>query len=129
MQNLLYALIQSLHNIGAAAIAGMSAAALELPDLRSKLAKWVAAAWALQGISGLFFGITTYAFEKHLPDIHGIAVIALGIKMICVVSGLTLALYYMKANLAEKGQTIVWRMLFALGLIALLSAAFLRWYS
>ncbi len=129
MQNLLYALIQSLHNIGAAAIAGMSAAALGLPDLRKRIARWVAAVWALQGISGLSFGITTYAFEKHLPDIHGIAVIALIIKMLCVASGLMLALYCMKANLTERGQAIAWRTLLALGLIALLSAAFLRWYS
>ncbi len=129
MQNLLYALIQSLHNINAAVIAGIAAAALWQPDLRSKLATWVAVAWALQGLTGLSFGITTYAYERHLPDIHGIAVLALGIKVLCVVAGLTLALFYRKANLSEKQQVLVWRILLALGLVALASAAFLRWYS
>ena len=127
MQNLLYALIQSLHNINAAAIAGIAAAALWQPGLRSALARWAAGAWALQGLSGLFFGITTYAYERHLPDIHGIAVLALGIKVLCVLSGLALAFYHMKANLNERGQVLVWRILLAWGLIALTSAAFLRW--
>ncbi len=124
MQNLTYALIQIIHNLGAATIVGLSATALWQPQRR--LAGWVAAIWALQGMSGLMFGITTYFYEKHLPDIHGIAVDALIIKITCVILGFILSLLLY----AKKGwDARLWRILFALGVVALAAAAFLRWFS
>ena len=124
MQNLTYALIQIIHNLGAATIVGLSATALWQPQRR--LAGWVAAIWALQGMSGLMFGITTYFYEGHLPDIHGIAVDALIIKITCVILGFILSLLLY----AKKGwDARLWRILFALGVVALAAAAFLRWFS
>lgn len=124
MQNLTYALIQIIHNLGAATIVGLSATALWQPQRR--LAGWVAAIWALQGMSGLMFGITTYFYEGHLPDIHGIAVDALIIKITCVILGFVLSLLlYAKQGWGAQ----LWRILFALGVVALSAAAFLRWFS
>lgn len=130
MQNLIYALIQFIHNVGAATIVGLAATALSQPALRPRLAVWVAAAWALQGMSGATFGITTFAYEGHLPDIHGIAVIALSVKILCVIFSFLLALLlYAKTGWDAKRQLFVWRILFVLGLVALGAAAFLRWFS
>ncbi len=124
MQNLTYALIQIIHNLGAATIVGLSATALWQPQRR--LAGWVAAIWALQGVSGLMFGITTFFYEGHLPDIHGIAVDALIIKITCVILGFVLSLLlYAK----KRWDAQLWRILFALGVVALAAAAFLRWFS
>ena len=130
MQNLIYALIQVIHNFGAASIVGIAATALCQPALRHRLAAWVAAVWALQGMSGITFGITTFAYEGHLPDIHGIAVFAVSLKIACVIFSFILALLlYAKAEWDAKRQLFVWRILFALGLLALAAAAFLRWFS
>ncbi len=124
MQNLTYALIQIIHNLGAATIVGLSATALWQPQRR--FAGWVAAIWALQGVSGLMFGITTFFYEGHLPDIHGIAVDALIIKITCVILGFVLSLLlYAK----KRWDAQLWRILFALGVVALAAAAFLRWFS
>jgi hypothetical protein len=128
MQNLLYALIQSLHNIGAAAIIGLAATALWQPQSGQRLAAWIAAVWVLQGMSGLMFGITTYSYEGHLPDIHGIAVYALTIKIICVISSIVLSLL-LYAKKGWDAALLIWRILFVLGIIALAAAAFLRWFS
>ena len=126
MQNLIYALIQVIHNLGAATIVGLSATALWQPDWRPRLAAWMAAIWALQGMSGLMFGITTYSYERHLPDIHGIAVYALAIKITCVILAIVLSLLLY----AKKGRNAqLWRILFVLGVVALAAAAFLRWFS
>ena len=126
MQNLIYALIQVIHNLGAAMIVGLAATALWQPDWRHRLAAWIAAAWALQGMSGLMFGITTYSYERHLPDIHGIAVDALTIKITCVILAIVLSLLlYAKKGLDAQ----LWRILFVLGVVALAAAAFLRWFS
>ncbi len=54
----------------------------------------MALAWAVQAASGALFGITTYYFERNLPDIHGIAVDALLVKIICDVAGFILAVVY-----------------------------------
>jgi hypothetical protein len=93
---------------------------------------WVQAfAWMIQGLGGAAFGLTTYWFYGHLPDIHGVAVLALLVKMGCVMMGFLLAIFYaLWCHRWSSGRCrLVWGTSFALGLIALTSAAFLRWFS
>lgn len=135
MQNFIYALIQVVHNFGAASVAGIAASALWLAGdnaaLKQRLALLVAVAWAVQIASGMLFGIATFLFEGHLPDIHGIAVGALLIKIFCALAGFILAASYVKLHRdwPEKKQRLAWRISFFLGVIALSGAAFLRWFS
>ncbi len=135
VQNLIYALIQVVHNFGAATVVGSAAAALWLARgnavVQHRLAVLAAIGWAVQGASGTTFGITTYSFEGHLPDIHGVAVIALLIKMACAAVGFVTAIIYIRRGLRWPPETrlMVWLGLFALAFIALSAAAFLRWFS
>lgn len=135
MQNFIYALIQVIHNFGAATVVGTAASALWLvrgnAAVQHRLALFAAAAWAVQAASGALFGITTFYFESHLPDIHGIAVDALMVKIFCAVAGFVLAATYVKSDSgwAKDKQLLVWRVLLATGIVALCSAAFLRWFS
>jgi hypothetical protein len=134
-QNLAYALIQVIHNFGAVTVVGTAASALWLvrgnAAVQHRLALLTAMVWAVQGATGALFGITTFYYEGHLPDIHGIAVAALLIKIGCASTGFVLAVAYVKWNSgwAVTKQLLAWRALFTLGAIALSSAAFLRWFS
>ncbi len=125
MQNLIYALIQVGHNFGATAIVAVAAYGAWCVGGRRarRTALLLAALWALQAFTGALFGTATYLFDHHLPDIHGVAVKALFIKMGCAVLGLALALYS-----AKSGRPL-WGFSLLLGLTALGSAAFLRWFS
>jgi len=135
MQNLIYALIQVIHNFGAVTVVGTAASALWLvrgnAAVQNRLALLAAVAWAIQFASGLLFGITTYYFDHHLPDIHGIAVDALLVKVSCAIAGFVLAVAYVRLNSGWTltRQLLAWRILLVLGVIALPSAAFLRWLS
>lgn len=135
MQNLIYALIQVIHNFGAVTVVGTAASALWLvrgnAAVQHRLALLLAMAWAVQVASGSLFGITTFYFEGHLPDIHGIAVDALLVKIICALVGFIVAVTYVKlhSGWAPNKQLLVWRLSFAIGVVALGSAAFLRWFS
>jgi hypothetical protein len=135
VQNFIYALIQVIHNFGAATVVGAAASALWLvradAAVQHRLALLAAVAWAVQAASGASFGATTYYFEGHLPDIHGIAVDALLVKIICAVAGFILSVTFVKAGPGwDTGkQLLVWRVLLATGIVALCSAAFLRWFS
>jgi len=135
VQNLIYALIQVIHNFGAVTVVGTAASALWLvrgnAAVQHRLALLLAMAWAVQAASGSLFGITTFYFEGHLPDIHGIAVDALLVKIICALVGFIVAVTYVKlhSGWAPNKQLLVWRLSFAIGVVALGSAAFLRWFS
>jgi hypothetical protein len=133
VQNLIYALIQVVHNFGAAAIVGMGAYETWLVRGRPEhgLASVLALVWALQASSGAFFGIVTYYYDGQLPDIHGVAVDALLLKIICAATGFVLAVSYAKwgSGWSDHGCRFVWGASFALGAVALGSAAFLRWFS
>lgn len=135
MQNFIYALIQVIHNFGAVTVLGTSASALWLvrgnAAVQHRLGLMMVVAWGTQAASGALFGIATFYFEGHLPDIHGIAVDALLIKMSCATVGFILAASYVKLHSGwdANRQLLVWRVLFALGVVALSSAAFLRWFS
>ncbi|MGO8955172.1 MAG: hypothetical protein ACLQF2_17855 [Rhodomicrobium sp.] len=91
----------------------------------------VAVVWALQASSGALFGIVTYYYEHQLPDIHGVAVDALLVKIFCAILGFVLAVSYVKWSSRWSAQKcrLIWAASFALGAVALGSAAFLRWFS
>ncbi|MFI4891271.1 MAG: hypothetical protein ACHQIL_12135 [Steroidobacterales bacterium] len=135
-QDLGYALTQVVHNLGAVSVTGGAAAACYLTLADSQAAQrrlvWlVLAGWAAQGASGAAFGAISYASYGHLPDIHGIAIAALMLKMTCAAAGFALAaLYLARASgwsaASRRGACCA---LFAFALTALTAAAFLRWFS
>ena len=132
MQNLLYALIQVIHNFGAAAIVGIGVYETWLVRGPGRRLAWLLAiVWALQASSGALFGAVTYYYDSQLPDIHGVAVDALAIKIICAAAGFVLAVFYAKWGSGWSGRKcrFFWGASFALGSAALGAAAFLRWFS
>lgn len=135
MQNFIYALIQVVHNLGAATVVGAAVSALwpvrGNTAVQHRLALFLAVAWGIQAASGILFGVTTFLYEGQLPDIHGIAVDALLIKIVCALAGFILAVAYVKLNSgwAANIQLLAWRISLSLGVVALSSAAFLRWFS
>lgn len=155
-QNLIYALIQVVHNENAAAIVALGVFGTWQASRRPapRLALTLALLWALQGATGALFGLVTYTFDRHLPDIHGIAIQALLLKMLCVLLGFVLALWARRlaqqalsgprplpghalgtASALGAASTPVgrgrwlWSVSSLLGIIALGAAAFLRWFS
>ena len=146
MADFLYACIQRGHNLGAAAVVGSPAVAAWLvgssrragndrpaasPSIRHRLAWFTLIAWSTQVVSGAGFGTTTYLLKHELPDLTGIGLAALSIKISCAVISLILALIYLRsgARWTDRMQLLTWRALFLFGLAALMSAAFLRWYA
>jgi hypothetical protein len=132
-QNLAYAAIQVAHNFGAAAVVGGSLAATRFRgvDTRKKFAWLTLAGWGTQAISGAAFGAISYYFYHQFPDISGIAVIALIIKMVCVAMGfLLMATYLFRGeSWTVSRMNGAWIVSSALAVIALSAAAFLRWFS
>ncbi len=129
-----YALIQVFHNFGAVLILALSSRGLVMAR-RQQSTRWIAGltglVWALQGITGALFGWVTWKTEHQWPDIHGVAVAALIIKMLCVVAGILSmgagALWGMRWS-CER-QLGFWATGLGLGALALTCAAFLRWFS
>lgn len=146
MGDFLYACVQLVHNLGAAAVVGSPAVAWWLVgsnhcagiaptvttgNIRHRLAWFTLIAWSTQLISGVGFGTTTYLLKHQLPDLTGIGFAALSIKIGCAMISLTLALIYLRSGTrwTNRRQLAAWQALFLLGLTALMSAAFLRWYA
>jgi hypothetical protein len=134
-QNLSYALVQVVHNVGAVSVAGAAAFA-RLPMCRTSdahvlLARVVVAGWIAQALSGAGFGAISYAYYGQFPDLHGIAVAALVIKMLCALAGFAMAASYLRrhANWTPAGCRRAWDALLGLAATALVAAAFLRWFS
>ena len=127
LQNLAYALDQSAHNLGAVMVTGGAFLALWSSGEKRRIAWTVLSGWAIQGATGALFGILSYSFYGHLPDIAGIAVDALVIKMVCAASGFFVALFFIRKKATQSGT--FWRIEAALALTAIVSAAFLRWFS
>ena len=132
-QNLAYAVVQVLHNFGAVATVGgsLAAARIENVGVREKLAWLALAGWGTQAASGAIFGLVSYAFYHQFPDIAGIAVVALVIKMLCAATGfLLVAAYVLRgANWPERKANTALLSSVVLAAIALSAAAFLRWFS
>jgi hypothetical protein len=134
-QNLAYALTQVAHNFGAAMVVGGAVFAHwpvpQTTDSGRKLAWLVLAGWALQGMTGAVFGAVSYAYYGQFPDIHGVAVAALLLKMSCAAAGFLIAAAYLKFadGWPEARRRAAWSGLIALAATALTAAAFLRWFS
>lgn len=134
-ENLYYALAQLIHNFGAVAVVACAFAGLKLRaeqlDLKKTLACWVLVAWSAQAISGLLFGAISLYFYGETPDLHSTAQVAFVIKLVCAASGIVLASLYLKKalNWTHQRRNHVWLILTVLGVTALTSAAFLRWFS
>lgn len=134
MQNLTYALIQLLHNFGAAAVIGIPVYALIVGHEgrgRHRAFAAIGAAWLVQLATGFGFGVASLAFYGHLPDIHGVAIVALFIKIACTFMALAIILLFWKKGrtYTPRGVSMIWVIWLLLGAIALSSAAFLRWFS
>jgi len=132
-QNLDYALVQVVHNFGAAAVVGGSLAALKFRGVaaRKELVRVVLAGWLTQAVSGAGLGAVSYYYYHQFPDISGIALVALAIKMCCAGIGVVLmATYLLRSDnwpVAKIGT--VWLATAVLSIGAMSAAAFLRWFS
>lgn len=82
-------------------------------------------------MSGAGFGAISYYYYGRFPEIHGVAVAALAIKVTCAIAGLALALLLQSRGerWPETRRRLSWRVLAVLGATALAAAAFLRWFS
>lgn len=131
-QNLAYSAVQVLHNFGAVATVGGSVAALLAPpDVRRRLAWLAFAGWTTQAVSGSAFGLTSYYFYHRFPDISGIAIAALTVKIICVAFGFLLVTAYLLPYSAglDQFRKRVWPASTILAATALTAAAVLRWFA
>ncbi|MFP5405723.1 MAG: hypothetical protein ACLGHY_05105 [Gammaproteobacteria bacterium] len=134
-QNLGYALVQVAHNFGAASVVGAPLFALwparEAAGPQRSLAWLALAGWIVQALTGAGFGAVSFYWYGQFPDIHGVAIAALVVKIACAIAGFVLAVGYLFAARAwsESRRRSTWGVLFAFGAIALTAAAFLRWFS
>lgn len=138
IQNLAYALVQVIHNLGAVALVGvpffvlLRADGADGDEAVHRRAAWVVlAAWVVQAASGAAFGAVSYYFYARFPELHAIAVAALVVKVGCAVAGFSLAVLYLRARPPTNPflKDGVWRVLAGLGLAAITAAAFLRWFA
>lgn len=133
-ENLAYALTQVVHNFGAIAVLGGAIFAL-WPVSRLEYGRtfgWlILGAWGAQIASGGLFGLTSLYFYGETPDLSGIAMIALAVKVVAATSGVLLAAVYLLRgqNWGRMSVMRVFKSLAALAAIALTAAAFLRWFS
>ena len=135
-QDLAYALNQVVHNFGAVAVTAGAAGGRwshrVVPRLARRSYAWLTlGGWAAQSVSGAAFGAISYAGFGQLPDIHGIAVVALSVKIACAVFGFALSGFYLarEAVLTEQQHQRSWTALLSFGAVALCAAAFLRWFA
>ncbi|OGS93249.1 MAG: hypothetical protein A2061_02290 [Gallionellales bacterium GWA2_59_43] len=139
VQNLAYSAVQVVHNFGAVATVGGSVTAmLAPPESRKKLAWLAFAGWSTQAISGPTFGMVSYYYYGRFPDISGVAIAALTIKILCVAAGVMLVAAYLCpcaryltscTSCMERFRSLVWPASTILAATALSAAAFLRWFS
>jgi hypothetical protein len=133
-ENLAYALTQVVHNFGAAAVLGGAIFVL-WPVSRLEYGRtfgWlILGAWGAQIASGGLFGLTSLYFYGETPDLSGIAMIALAVKVAAATSGFLLAAVYLLRgqNWGRRSVMRAFKSLAALAAIALTAAAFLRWFS
>jgi hypothetical protein len=129
LDSLVYSLIQALHNLGAALALGAPVfwLALAPPPQRARPVLGVlVGVWALQGVTGTAFGLSSWLLYGQLPDLHRIAVAALGIKIACVILGLALSVFLFARRDRAPGL-LGWLTLACLAGLALIAAAVLRW--
>lgn len=131
-QDLFYALTQVAHNFGAVLVLASPLYPIVSGRLLLRNALWFAlAGWSVQIISGLSFGLVSLHFYGQLPALHGVAIVALAIKVISAIGACALIAFSLRkgAIRASSRAILIWRVLTGLAIVALSSAAFLRWYS
>ncbi|HEY0878580.1 MAG TPA: hypothetical protein VGE10_09020 [Zeimonas sp.] len=132
MENLVYALVQLVHNFGAVAVTAAPLAARWTARASSAtLLRLVVVAWAAQIASGASFGATSLHYYGVLPDLGDIARAALVVKVLCAAIGLVLSVILLRrgAQWAQRARERAWLVLAMLGATALTGAAVLRWFS
>ena len=129
-QNLAYAVIQVAHNFGAATAIGSSFAGVLISNggIRRALLRVLLAGWSIQTVSGIAFGATSFYFYGRPPDIGGTALLALYVKIACVVGGFAVVGFAFTTD-PGKSADWIWPLSAALTATALTAAAFLRWFS
>lgn len=134
-QNLAYALVQLAHNFGAVAVTGGAVAGWmthRSDAVQTSVLVWlVLAGWTVQAASGTGFGLISLAYYGQFPDLHGVAVVALLIKLSCATAALVLSLLLLKfaGGWSAARRSYVWSTLVGLAATALSAAAFLRWFA
>jgi len=131
---LIYALLQVIHNFGAAAVVASPIFAYwfarEHAIMQRRLGWLVVVGAVAQVSSGLGFGLTSYMLKGHLPEIEGVAYFALIIKIICVIASPAIIFRYVlgSGNDQERWPRKAWLAALVFGSTAFAAAAFLRWY-
>lgn len=133
-ENLSYALTQVLHNFGAVALVGAAVGAFwpaSRPEYERALGWLIVGAWGLQIASGGLFGLISLYYYGETPDLSSVAVVALAVKVTAAVAGFLLATFYLLrgGDWSRAGVHRSFKILAALGAVALTGAAFLRWFS
>src|SRR3989442_9618511 len=134
MLSLVYTVVQILHNFGAVAVVGSPAVAWwfarDNPAAQCRLAWLLVIGWAAQGASGAGFGMTSYFLKGQLPEISGVALIALVAKIACVTCGFAVGILYL--NMASRwsvGTRLkVWQGMLALAGKTLRTGRLFRWF-
>ncbi len=130
-ENLAYALTQIVHNFGAVAVVGGAVCALAWREasVQRNLVWLVLFGWLAQALSGATLGAISYFYYGKFPELGVAAKAALGIKVVCAAAGFTLAAWLLYARPSLMSARPVWLILCGLGVVALSSAAVLRWFS
>jgi len=134
MGDLIYTCAQLIHNFGAVTVVGSPAMALWLGQdhkaMQYQLAWLMVLGWAAQGASGAGFGITSLYLKGQIPDVAGVALVSLLVKMACALAGFVLAGVYLRAGSgwSTRSQHRLRQIMLGLAVTALSAAAFLRWY-
>ncbi len=134
MENLSYAVVQVIHNVGAIMFVAVPFIRLMIlqRDIQHNATLLIILAiigGSLQLLSGAGFAFVSHFFHGQIPEIEGIAFNALVIKISCVVISIGIYLYLIKSQDKISSLTqAIWRLLGVLAIIPLISAAFLRWY-
>lgn len=132
LQNIAYAVAQLVHNFGSVAVVGGSICALALyrTGFASHRLTWIVLiGWGIQAVSGSTFGAISYFHYGKFPDIKGIALVALGVKILCTTIGFTFAASQLFVNFSIKSNRRIGFLQCGMGILALSSAAVLRWFS
>lgn len=134
MENLTYSVIQAFHNVGAIGVVAAPTVIYLLLGNSDAIVKtnYIAialASWLIQVLSGIGFGVTSFSFYGQIPDIDGVALVALVVKVICAMLSMGLYLYLLlPKSQGLRAHKSVWRILVVASVLPLVSAAFLRWY-
>ncbi|MDD4975539.1 MAG: hypothetical protein PHY93_14360 [Bacteriovorax sp.] len=135
-QNTFYAIVQVIHNFGAVAVASCALLSLINPynhslQLQYKLAWITLIGWGIQGVSGASFGAVSFYYHGQFPDLHGMALAALFVKMICTAMGFILALFFIRSakKWRESSRVLSWKIMVILFTTTLMAAAILRWFA